>query len=107
MSYMLHRAVFVGLGSLLSLSYTGARADQSIFIGTVNPLTGASSHLGKDTENGARLAVEEINAKGLTIRGEKINLVLDGQDDAADPRQAVQIAQKLVDGCVVAIVGHM
>src|SRR6202795_5171762 len=55
-------------------------------LGHVGPLTGGIAHLGKDNENGARLAVEEINAKGLTIGGQKITLQLDPQDDAGDPR---------------------
>jgi branched-chain amino acid transport system substrate-binding protein len=33
--------------------------------------------------------------------------VLDGQDDGADPRQATQVAQKLVDDKVVAVIGHL
>ncbi|MEJ8797104.1 branched-chain amino acid ABC transporter substrate-binding protein [Trinickia caryophylli] len=86
---------------------TGAAADQTVKIGHVAPLTGQIAHLGKDNENGARLAVEEINAKGLTIGGQKITLQLDAQDDAADPRQATQVAQKLVDDKVVAVVGHL
>jgi branched-chain amino acid transport system substrate-binding protein len=84
-----------------------ASADQIVKIGHVGPLTGGSAHLGKDNENGARLAIEEINAKGLTINGQKITLALDAQDDAADPRQATQVAQKLVDDKVVAVVGHL
>jgi branched-chain amino acid transport system substrate-binding protein len=47
---------------------TGAVADEVVKIGHVAPLTGGIAHLGKDNENGARLAVEEINAKGLTGR---------------------------------------
>ena len=47
---------------------TAANADTTVKIGHVAPLTGGISHLGKDNENGARLAVEEINAKGLTDR---------------------------------------
>ena len=86
---------------------TTAYADQVVKIGHVGPLTGGSAHLGKDNENGARLAIEEINAKGLTVNGQKITLVLDAQDDAADPRQATQVAQKLVDDKVVAVVGHL
>jgi branched-chain amino acid transport system substrate-binding protein len=86
---------------------TNAAADQVVKIGHVAPLTGGIAHLGKDNENGARLAVEEINAKGLTIGGQKITLQLDAQDDAADPRTATQVAQKLVDDKVVAIVGHL
>ncbi|MBX4144989.1 branched-chain amino acid ABC transporter substrate-binding protein, partial [Ralstonia pickettii] len=81
-------------------------ADQVVKIGSVEPTTGGISHLGKDNENGARLAVEEINAKGLTIGGKKITLQLDAQDDAADPRQATQVAQKLVDDGVVGVIGH-
>jgi branched-chain amino acid transport system substrate-binding protein len=33
----------------------------TVKIGNVAPLTGPNAHLGKDNENGARLAVEEIN----------------------------------------------
>jgi len=86
---------------------TTAAADTVVKIGHVAPLTGGIAHLGKDNENGARLAVEEINAKGLTIGGQKVTLQLDPQDDAADPRTATQVAQKLVDDKVVAVVGHL
>jgi branched-chain amino acid transport system substrate-binding protein len=86
---------------------TQATADQIVKIGHVAPLTGQIAHLGKDNENGARLAVEEINKKGLVIGGQKITLMLDAQDDAADPRQATQVAQKLVDDHVVTVVGHL
>ncbi|WP_038734854.1 branched-chain amino acid ABC transporter substrate-binding protein, partial [Burkholderia pseudomallei] len=92
---------------LLAAAATNAAADQVVKIGHVAPLTGGIAHLGKDNENGARLAVEEINAKGLTIGGQKVTLQLDAQDDAADPRTATQVAQKLVDDKVVAVVGHL
>ncbi|EEA03420.1 Extracellular ligand-binding receptor [Burkholderia sp. H160] len=84
-----------------------AYADETVTIGHVAPLTGAIAHLGKDNENGARLAVEEINAKGLVVAGQKVTLRLDAQDDAADPKTATQVAQKLVDDKVVAVVGHL
>jgi branched-chain amino acid transport system substrate-binding protein len=101
-------AVSLGLGSsLMVFGASQALADQVVKIGHVAPLTGGIAHLGKDNENGARLAVEEINKKGLTIGGQKITLELDAQDDAADPRQATQVAQKLVDDKVVAVVGHL
>jgi branched-chain amino acid transport system substrate-binding protein len=93
---------------LFATMATGAVADQVVMIGHVAPLTGQIAHLGKDNENGARLAVEEINGrKGLVINGQKVTLELDAQDDAADPRQATQVAQKLVDDKVVAVVGHL
>ena len=101
-------AISLGLGSsLMVFGASQAIADQVVKIGHVAPLTGGIAHLGKDNENGARLAVEEINKKGLTIGGQKITLELDAQDDAADPRQATQVAQKLVDDKVVAVVGHL
>ncbi|WP_347557000.1 branched-chain amino acid ABC transporter substrate-binding protein [Robbsia sp. KACC 23696] len=96
----------LGVGLLLSLS-AHAHADEIVKIGSAAPLTGPNANYGKDTENGARLAVEEINKKGLTIGGQKVTLQLDGQDDASDPRQATQVAQRLVDDKVAAVVGHM
>ena len=105
---MLRKHVLIGAATILSaVAATDAMSDQTVRIGSVEPLTGGIAHLGKDNENGARLAVEEINAKGLTIGGQKVTLVLDGQDDAADPRQATQVAQKLVDNKVVAVIGHL
>lgn len=95
------------LGALAAVSAGVAHADETVKIGEVAPLTGPASYLGKDTENGARLAVEEINEKGLVVGGKRVTLVLDAEDDAGDPRQATQVAQKLVDDKVVAIVGHM
>ncbi len=76
-------------------------------IGHAAPLTGSIAHLGKDNENGARLAVEEINAQGLTIDGHKIQLELDAQDDAADPKTGTAVAEKFVEDHVVAVVGHL
>lgn len=95
------------LGGLVTAGTGLARADEVVRIGHVAPLTGPNAEWGKDTENGARLAVEEINAKGLVIDGHKVTLELDAQDDASDPRQGTQVAQKLVDDHVAAVVGHM
>jgi branched-chain amino acid transport system substrate-binding protein len=94
-------------GTLSAAPLASVLADEVVKIGEVAPVTGPASYLGKDTENGARLAIEEINQKGFTLAGKKIVLELDAEDDAGDPRQATQIAQKLVDSHVVAIVGHM
>src|SRR5690349_17229903 len=84
---------------------TTANADQVVKIGHFAPLTGMSAHVGKDDQNGARLAVEEINAKQLVIAGQKVRLELDAQDDAADPKTGTIVAQKLVDDGVVAVIG--
>jgi branched-chain amino acid transport system substrate-binding protein len=76
-------------------------------IGHVAPLTGALAALGQDNENGARLAIEEIGAQGLTIDGHVIHLQLDAQDDGADPKRGIEAAQKLVADHVVAVIGHL
>jgi branched-chain amino acid transport system substrate-binding protein len=78
-----------------------------IKIGSVSPLTGPQTHIGKDNENGARLAVDEINAKGLELGGRKVKLELLGEDDQAEPKTATIVAQKLVDAGVVAVIGHL
>ncbi len=79
-----------------------------IKIGHVAPLTGGIAHLGKDNENGARLAVDEINAAGGIKLGDKTyKLELVAEDDKADPKEGTIAAQKLVDAGVIAVVGHL
>jgi branched-chain amino acid transport system substrate-binding protein len=82
-------------------------ASDVIKIGSVAPLTGPQTHIGKDNENGARLAVDEINAMGLELGGKKVKLELLGEDDQAEPKTATIVAQKLVDAGVVAVIGHL
>ncbi|MCX8087274.1 MAG: branched-chain amino acid ABC transporter substrate-binding protein [Rhodocyclaceae bacterium] len=76
-------------------------------IGHVAPLTGGIAHLGKDNENGARLALEEANAEKLTIGGKPVKFELVAEDDQADPKVGNTVAQKLVDAKVVGVVGHL
>ena len=78
-----------------------------IKIGHVAPLTGGIAHLGKDNENGARLAIEEANAAGIKIDGKDAKFVLVAEDDQADPKVGTTVAQKLVDAKVAGVVGHL
>jgi branched-chain amino acid transport system substrate-binding protein len=75
-------------------------------IGYAGPLTGASSNYGKDLEMGAQLAIDQVNAAHLVVGGKPLQVALLSQDDEGDPKKAVQIAQRLVDSNVVAVVGH-
>ena len=84
-----------------------AASDIVVKIGSVAPLTGPQAHLGEDNNNGARLAVEEINAQGLTIGGKKVKLQLVSEDDQADPKTATIVAQKLADEKISAVIGHL
>ena len=81
--------------------------EQVIKIGHVGPSSGAIAHLGKDNENGARLAIEELNAKGITIGGKKARFELLAEDDAADPKQGTAAAQKLIDQKISGVIGHL
>lgn len=85
-----------------------AAAQDVIKIGHVAPLTGGIAHLGKDNENGAKMAVDEINAAGgLKVGDKSYKLELMPEDDKADPKEGTVVAQKLVDGGAVAVVGHL
>ena len=89
------------------LCASAANADMTVKIGHAGPLTGPIAHIGKDGENGARLAIEDANAKGIMIGGQKAKFELLSEDDQADPRQATTAAQRLADENVAGIVGHV
>ena len=84
----------------------GVLAQEVVRIGYVGPLSGQSAHLGTDTSNGTRLAVEDLNAKGFKIDGKAVKFVLMAEDDAAEPKQATTAAQKLADQKVNGVIGH-
>jgi branched-chain amino acid transport system substrate-binding protein len=92
----------------IALAFAGSASAQDIVkIGHVGPISGASAHLGKDNENGAKMAIEELNAKGFMINGKKVKFELQLEDDGADPKQGTAVAQKLVDAKVVGVIGHL
>ncbi len=112
MSVRFHRFPFsVQLGAAAALAaacgFASAQEVQVVRIGHAGPISGGIAHIGKDTENGVRLAVEDLNAQGLVIGGKKIKFELAAEDDAGDPRQATAVAQKLCDQKVAGLVGHL
>ena len=84
-----------------------AQDTQVIKIGHVGPVSGPQAHYGKDNENGARMAIEELNTQNITINGKKIKWEIQAEDDAADPKQGTAAAQKLCDAKVAGVVGHL
>lgn len=86
---------------------TSAQDVQVVKIGHVAPMSGAQAHYGKDNENGARMAVEDLNTQNIVIGGKKIKWELAAEDDAADPKQGTAAAQKLCDAKVAGVVGHL
>lgn len=84
-----------------------APANLVVKIGHVGPTSGAIAHLGKDNENGAKMAIEELNAAGVMIGGKPAKFELLAEDDAGDPKQGTAAAQKLVDAKVNGVIGHL
>ncbi|WP_374553944.1 branched-chain amino acid ABC transporter substrate-binding protein [Aquitalea pelogenes] len=101
----LGRVVALG-GMMAPFAIAAAHADTVVKIGFSSPLSGPQAHYGKDNENATRMAIDDINAKGLVVGGQRIKFELVSEDDQADPRIGTQAAQRLVDAGVKAVIGH-
>ena len=84
----------------------GSGDAQVVRIGHVGPISGPQAHYGRDTENGVRLAIEDLNAQKVVIGGKPVRFELQAEDDASDPKQGTAAAQKLCDAKVAGVVGH-
>jgi branched-chain amino acid transport system substrate-binding protein len=91
----------LGTAAAVALAANVARAD--IVIATVGPMTGQYAVFGGQMKAGAELAVRDINAKGGVL-GQKV--VLEIGDDACDPKQAVAVANQLVNKKAAFVAGH-
>ena len=106
---MQFKTKMIPLAGAIAFALAGAASaqEQIVKIGHVGPISGAIAHLGKDNENGAKMAIDELNAKGTMIGGKKVKFELLTEDDAADPKQGTAVAQKLVDAKVNGVIGHL
>src|ERR1700761_7837472 len=68
---------------------------ETIKIGVNEPLTGAFAASGTYVVNGAKIAADEINAKG-GILGKQLELVI--EDNKSNPTEAAAVAEKLITG---------
>ena len=100
------KLTLIAIGAMTLLAACGKK-DDTIKIGSVAPTSGSIAHLGKDNEMGARMAIDDLNAKGIQIGGKTVKFELVAEDDAADPKQGTAAAQKLVDAKVNGVVGHL
>ena len=101
------RSASIALAVAALFAGSAVWAQTIVRIGHVAPMTGGIAHLGKDNENGAKLAIADLNKAGLTIGGQKVRFELLSEDDAADPKQGTAAAQKLVDAKVAGVIGHL
>jgi branched-chain amino acid transport system substrate-binding protein len=101
-------ALRLGCIAAACLTLSAHAADPLVVkIGHVAALSGSAAHLGRDNENGVRMAIAELNAKGVQIGGRTARFELLAEDDAGDPKQGTTAAQKLVDSKVNGVVGHL
>lgn len=92
-------AGFVATG-LLAISIAGAAAQDTIKIGMVVPMTGASAAVGRAVTAGARLYIQQ---HGDTVAGQKVELIV--RDDASVPDNGKRLAQELIVKDKVAFLG--
>ena len=85
----------------IALSAGAAQAD--IVIATAGPMTGQYAIFGEQMQKGAEQAVKDLNANGGVL-GEQLSLRVG--DDACDPKQAVAVANQMVNEGVVFMAGH-
>ena len=104
---MKRSAMMLALAGATMAGTAPVLADTVVKIGFAGPLTGPISHVGKDEQFGAQLALDDANAKGVTLAGQKVKFELMSEDDQADPRTATTVAQRLVDAGVKGVIGHV
>ncbi len=104
---MKRSAMMLALAGAMMAGAAPVLADTVVKIGFAGPLTGPISHVGKDEQFGAQLALDDANAKGISLAGQKVKFELMSEDDQADPRTATTVAQRLVDAGVKGVIGHV
>ena len=90
---------------ILACAAPAMAQEQVVKIGHSGPLSGPNTFAGRDNDNGVRLAVEELNARKITVGGKTLKFEVVSEDDQCDARAGVAVAQKLVDQGVKYVMG--
>src|SRR5450631_3903162 len=86
--------------ALLSVGLVGHAGAQTIKIGVNEPLTGPFAASGTYVVNGAKIAADEINAKGGVL-GKKLELII--EDNKSNPTEAAAVREKLITADKVSV----
>jgi branched-chain amino acid transport system substrate-binding protein len=97
------KGLFLLLAALTWTIWGSTIAHADITIATAGPMTGQYASFGQQMRAGAEMAVKDLNAAGGVL-GEKLRLEIG--DDACDPKQAVAVANQMVNKGVVLMAGH-
>jgi len=95
----------IGLGaSLLMMGASMITHADTIKIALAGPVTGPVAQYGDMQMTGAQMAIEKINEAG-GVNGSQLEGIV--YDDACDPKQAVAVANKIVNDGIKFVVGHL
>jgi branched-chain amino acid transport system substrate-binding protein len=98
------KKLVVTLFAMWIVSMAGlSTAQADIMIATAGPMTGQYASFGQQMRAGAEMAVKDLNAKGGVL-GQQLKLEIG--DDACDPKQAVAVANQMINKGVVFMAGH-
>src|SRR6201993_4873788 len=95
------RLAAIALGA--GLAFTGAASAQDLTVGVAGPMTGGEATFGRQMNNGAEMAIADINAAGGVLGKQ---LKLEAGDDACDPKQARSVGEKFAAMKVPFVAGH-
>lgn len=96
-------SALIAVGLVLSGCDSESSKSNVIVIAAAGPMTGRYASFGEQMRHGAEQAVKDINAAGGVL-GKKLKLELG--DDQCDPKQAVAVANQLVNKGVKFVAGH-
>lgn len=94
---------FIAVAALAGASSFAMAAD-TIKIALAGPVTGPVAQYGDMQFIGAKMAIEQINKAG-GVNGSQLEGVV--FDDACDPKQAVAVANRIVNQEIQFVVGHL
>ena len=92
------------LAGCIALSLSNMAFAKDIKVAVVGAMSGPVAQYGDQEFTGAEQAIADINAKG-GVKGDK--LVMVKYDDACDPKQAVAVANKVVNDGIKYVIGHL
>jgi len=101
---MMKRNAKTLIAGMVALAMTQSAFAKDIKVAVIGAMSGPVAQWGDMEFNGARQAIKDINAKG-GIKGDK--LVAVEYDDACDPKQAVAVANKVVNDGIKYVIGHL
>jgi branched-chain amino acid transport system substrate-binding protein len=92
------------LAGCIALIMSGTAMAEDIKVAVVGAMSGPVAQYGDQEFTGAEQAIADINAKG-GIKGNKLQMVK--YDDACDPKQAVAVANKVINDGIKYVIGHL